>query len=81
MKGEPEKFLSSLKQLSIFQLNHLNEMILPNLETVWREGIESNKFYLKLCGAGGGGYILGFASDAKIVDILKQKHQLNIIGI
>lgn len=81
LKGEPEKFLSSLKQLSIFQLNHLNEMILPNLETVWREGIESNIFYLKLCGAGGGGYILGFASDAKIVDILKQKHQLNIIGI
>lgn len=81
LNGETEKFLASLQQLSIFQLNHLSEMILPSFEKVWREGIKSNKYYLKLCGAGGGGYILGFASDAKIVDILKQKHQLNIIGI
>lgn len=27
------------------------------------KGIQTNDYYLKLCGSGGGGYILGFTED------------------
>jgi mevalonate kinase len=26
---------------------------------IWQKGIDTNDYYLKLCGSGGGGYILG----------------------
>ena len=30
---------------------------------LWKKGIDTNAYYLKLCGSGGGGYILGFTED------------------
>ena len=32
-------------------------------EVKLRPGIDTNDYYLKLCGSGGGGYILGFTED------------------
>jgi mevalonate kinase len=38
--------------------------MIPNqFHELWKKGIETNDYYLKLCGSGGGGYILGFAED------------------
>jgi len=30
---------------------------------VWEQGLERDDFRLKLCGSGGGGYLLGFTED------------------
>ena len=39
-------------------------MIPEKFHNVWQQGIDTNDYYLKLCGSGGGGgYILGFAPD------------------
>jgi len=38
-------------------------MIPEQFHTLWQNGIETNDYYLKLCGSGGGGYILGFTQD------------------
>ncbi len=54
------EFESNLKELSKFQMEHFKNMIPASLSDLWREGVESSDFVLKLCGAGGGGYILGF---------------------
>ena len=40
-------------------------MIPVNFHNIWAKGIESDEYFLKLCGSGGGGYILGFAKDFK----------------
>jgi mevalonate kinase len=29
----------------------------------WQWGLDSGKFQLKLCGSGGGGFLLGFTTD------------------
>jgi galactokinase/mevalonate kinase-like predicted kinase len=34
-----------------------------------------------LCGAGGGGFLLGFAKDEKTTDYLMKKHQIKIVSI
>lgn len=38
-------------------------MIPLQFHELWQKGIETNEYYLKLCGSGGGGYILGFTED------------------
>ena len=38
-------------------------MIPAQFHELWKKGIETNTYYLKLCGSGGGGYILGFTKD------------------
>jgi mevalonate kinase len=34
-------------------------MISPDFMEMWQYGLESDDFYLKLCGSGGGGFLLG----------------------
>ena len=49
--------------LSKVVLKHFKPMIPKSFHQLWQHGIESNDYYLKLCGSGGGGYILGFTED------------------
>jgi len=55
--------LSNVKQLSRVVLDHFKPMIPKIFQKLWKEGIDSNLYYLKLCGSGGGGFILGFTED------------------
>ena len=50
-------------------------MIPQQFHELWKKGIETNDYYLKLCGSGGGGYILGFTED-----IEKANNHLKIIN-
>lgn len=63
LSGNMKSLFGNLKELSHVVLNHFKPMIPKEFHTLWKEGIESNAFYLKLCGSGGGGYILGFTED------------------
>ena len=46
--------------------------MIPNkFDLIWKKGLNSNEYYLKLCGSGGGGYILGFS-----LNLDKVKEQL-----
>ena len=38
-------------------------MIPHSVQAVWEQGIRGNSYFLKLCGSGGGGYILGFTPN------------------
>jgi mevalonate kinase len=56
-------FFKTIQQISQLQLEHFNEMIPQDFISVWKKGLEQDLFKLKLCGAGGGGFILGFTED------------------
>lgn len=81
LSGLKSEFFAVLKELSQFQLTHLNEMILPEYQSIWKDGIESEDYHLKLCGAGGGGFLLGFARNENPVGYLKKKYQLKISSV
>lgn len=49
-------------QISAFQRGHFEEMIPSSFYDVWEGGLESRDYALKLCGAGGGGFLLGMAN-------------------
>lgn len=73
IEGDADNLFENMKIISDLQLEHFNEMILPQYQTLWESGLKSNSFYLKLCGAGGGGYYLGFARDKNVIGELRNK--------
>ena len=62
-------FRDSIKNLSETTFKNMNEMIPESLNEIWQEGLKSNKYYMKLCGSGGGGFFLAFDFE----NILKDK--------
>lgn len=76
LKKDMNPFFRNLKKLSVWAYEHFRPMIPENLFNVWKTGLDSNAYYLKLCGSGGGGYILGFAKDyAKAEEMLEGFHK------
>jgi mevalonate kinase len=56
-------FDRQLIQLSSFQHDHFRPMIPEQFLALWEDGLEDHKLVLKLCGSGGGGFLLGFSPD------------------
>ncbi len=63
LKGDVKSLFGNVKQLSKTVLSNFKPMIPAKFHELWQNGLESNDYYLKLCGSGGGGYILGFTED------------------
>jgi len=47
--------------ISKFQWEYFPEMIPTQMRSLWLQGLECGEYVLKLCGAGGGGFVLGFS--------------------
>jgi mevalonate kinase len=63
LNGDVKSLFGNIKQLSKVVLENFKPMIPKEFHTLWKKGIDSNAYYLKLCGSGGGGYMLGFTED------------------
>lgn len=63
LKKDMNPFFKNLKNLSKWAYEHFRPMIPENTFNAWKNGLDTNAYYLKLCGSGGGGYLLGFAKD------------------
>ena len=50
-------------ELSLFQRDHFYPMIPSLFRDLWEEGLSSKEYSLKLCGAGGGGFLLGMTRN------------------
>jgi mevalonate kinase len=79
LSGNISDLFSDVKKLSSVVLEHFNPMIPKRFQNVWEKGIETNAYYLKLCGSGGGGYILGFTQDLTKAKSLLADHQLEVV--
>jgi len=56
-------FTTLIARYSQFQLSHFERMIPDAMRKFFLYGIETGNFYLKLCGSGGGGYLLAISPD------------------
>lgn len=63
LQGDMKALFKNTKELSKVVLSNFKPMIPEQFHQIWQNGIETNDYYLKLCGSGGGGYILGFTED------------------
>ena len=63
LKGDLNNLFKSTKKLSQVVFENFKPMIPKEFHNLWKKGIDNGSYFLKLCGSGGGGYILGFAPD------------------
>lgn len=63
LNAEHTKLFKNLTLISQFQIQYFQPMIPTLFRQAWKEGLESGLYTLKLCGAGGGGFILGFTQN------------------
>ena len=63
LNGDVKNLFDNTKKLSKIVFDNFKPMIPNEFHGLWKKGIDSGSYFLKLCGSGGGGYILGFAPD------------------
>ncbi|MGF1532326.1 MAG: mevalonate kinase [Bernardetiaceae bacterium] len=79
LSGEVPTLFDHVQAISRFQEQYFQPMIPHLFRDVWQEGLQTDAYYLKLCGAGGGGFLLGFAKDFAKAKKLLSKQQVRVV--
>jgi mevalonate kinase len=77
--GDFKALFDNTKKLSKVVLNNFKPMIPEQFHGVWQKGLETDDYYLKLCGSGGGGYILGFTQDLEKAQNALKDYKLEVV--
>lgn len=77
--GDIKSLFANTKKLSKVVLSHFKPMIPEQFHGVWQKGIDTGDYYLKLCGSGGGGYILGFTQDFEKAKTALKDYKLEVV--
>lgn len=77
--GDFKSLFANTKQLSKVVLNNFKPMIPEQFHGIWQQGLDTNDYYLKLCGSGGGGYILGFTEDLEKAQKALKDYKLEVV--
>jgi mevalonate kinase len=64
--GDNTLFWENIKKISKLQFEYFREFIPEAHLEIWKDSLENNDMVCKLCGAGGGGYTLGFSKNMSI---------------
>jgi mevalonate kinase len=81
IEGNTQDFYVLLKQLSAWQAEYFRPMISENVLELWQSGLESELYTLKLCGSGGGGFVLGFTHDYEKTRLYFKSLQKEIVPV
>lgn len=79
LHGNVKSLFGNVKQLSKVVFDNFKPMIPPSFHEIWQNGINTNDYYLKLCGSGGGGYILGFTEDFNKTKEILKNYKLELV--
>jgi mevalonate kinase len=64
--GKTDKLIASWHRISTLQQALFSEMIPNEFRQSWADGLTSQDYFLKLCGAGGGGFLLGLSISGQL---------------
>jgi mevalonate kinase len=64
--GDWSSLFERWRKISALQQVHFTPMIPESFQNLWTEGLNSGHFALKLCGAGGGGFLLGMGKTGHL---------------
>lgn len=66
ISGDLDELYEAFHAISYFQYRFMQEFILPSWREIWLEALSEEEHVLKLCGAGGGGFVLGISRDIEV---------------
>lgn len=79
LNGDVKNLFSNVKSLSKVVLENFKPMIPKDFHDLWKHGLDTNSYYLKLCGSGGGGYMLGFTEDIEKAKKALDGHKVEVV--
>jgi mevalonate kinase len=79
LNGNLNSLFQNTKKLSKVVFDNFKPMIPNKYHSLWKKGIDNDSYFLKLCGSGGGGYILGFAKDIEIAKKELTGHKIEVV--
>ena len=79
LSSDINSFFVNTKKLSKIVLENFKPMIPDEFYNLWKKGIDSGSYFLKLCGSGGGGYILGFTPDIEMAKNNLKDYNLEVV--
>jgi mevalonate kinase len=81
--GDAPAFWTHLREVSAWQLAHMTPMLPQSaaIRALWELGLTDagQNFNVKICGAGGGGFVLGFAKDIKPIAAWADEHAVRLV--
>lgn len=78
LSADGDLFWPNLRRVSAFQFENFVPMVPQTVQGFWKKNLENEEFALKICGAGGGGFVLGFARSAETVQALAEEFQITL---
>ena len=78
LQSDYETLYENVDQISRFHLDEMEFVIPRGLRPLIETGIESGAYHLKICGAGGGGFLLGFTADWQATENRLREFDLEI---
>ena len=81
IEKKDHEFYNYLSQLSKLQIELLSHTIPEETREYFLTDINKEGFQVKLCGAGGGGFLLGFSNDIQRTNDFFEKNNKNIIWV
>jgi mevalonate kinase len=79
LSSRSASLMENVKKLSRVVYEHFSPMIPTTMKKLWKKGIETDTYYLKLCGAGGGGFMLGFTDDYQKTSAMLKSYNIQPI--
>ena len=79
LSGDVKGLFGNVKKLSHVVLDNFKPMIPAQFHDLWKQGLDTGDYYLKLCGSGGGGYILGFTEDLEKEEKTLEDYKLEVV--
>lgn len=79
LSGDVKGLFGNVKHLSKVVLDNFKPMIPAQFHELWKKGLDTGDYYLKLCGSGGGGYILGFTEDLEKAKKSLKDYKLEVV--
>jgi mevalonate kinase len=74
--ADKQAFWESLRVVSNFQFQHFGPLIPGSLQQLWARELNNTDLLFKLCGAGGGGFLLGFSSNPEKLEAIKAAYSV-----
>ncbi len=68
LQSDWKNCMTQINAISQAQWKYFREMVPVDFHSIWTTGLNSNYFKIKLCGAGGGGFLLGVTNDKARVE-------------
>lgn len=64
---EGKEIDNEMQILSSLQFQLFKELIPDSIKEIWQKGLDSNRYFMKLCGAGKGGFFLIYSKEKEAV--------------